>query len=153
MKARAKTKPVPSGDRVVVHLRSGKLWKGYLIRFSPKDGSVAVRLESESTGKPSEARFSDLKAIYYVRSLTGDRRSTRKRYFQKSPRRGDRVMVRFKDGEILCGYTGEKFPWKKGFLAAADPGSNGFSIFPADPQDNNLKIFISNEAVEDIRRL
>jgi hypothetical protein len=176
--------PTLLGDQAVLHVRAGKLLKGLLIDFTPTANAVHLQLESEPTQGPIEVNVSDLKAIYYVRSLSGNKQYKKKRYFgsvsedQALPGRarglgasedpalshphgppikietkGKRIMVRFKDGEILCGFVEGELPWKDGFLTLPDPNLKGFFIFPADPEGNNTKVFVVTTAVEDVRRL
>jgi len=164
------------GDRAVLHLRAGKLLKGLLTGFTPTAETVRLQLEAEPSKAPIEVKLSDLKAIYYVRTLGGNKQYRKKRYFgsggedqasdsgaaedpgmarphgSQNPK-GKRMMVRFKDGEILCGFIEGELPWKDGFLASTDPNIKGFYINPADPDGNNTKVFVVTTAVEDVRRL
>jgi hypothetical protein len=145
--------PSAAGDHAVLHLRAGKLLKGLLTGFTPTTDTVHLQLESEPTKAPIEVKVSDLKAIYYVRSLAGNKQYKKKRYFGSAETKGKRIMVRFKDSEILCGFVEGELPWKEGFLTATDPDLKGFFIFPADPEGNNTKVFVVTTAVEDVRRL
>ncbi|MBI3609415.1 MAG: hypothetical protein HY204_01780 [Nitrospirae bacterium] len=145
-----------SGDRAVLHLRAGRLLKGDLLDFSPTAETVRLKPESEKSGSdpaPLAVKVSDLKAIYYVRSLDGNRQYKKKRYFGSIETKGKRIMVRFKDGEILCGFVEGELPWKEGFLTLPDPRLKGFFLHPADPEGNNTKVFVVTTAVEDVRRL
>lgn len=172
------------GDRAVLHVRAGKLLKGLLTDFMPTADTVHLQIESEQANSSIEVKVSDLKAIYYVRSLVGNKQYKKKRYFPSASEeqalpvrarglgasedpalsnplgppnpivtKGRRVMVRFKDGEILCGFIEGDLPWKEGFLTANDPNLKGFFIYPADPEGNNTKIFVVTSAVQDVRRL
>ena len=142
-----------SGDKVVIHVRDGKILRGRLIDFSQEDNRVQIDVEAESSEGPGEIKISDLKAIYFVRSLTGNKAYRRKRYFQLPNKKGHRIMIRFKDGEILCGFIEGDFPWEGGFLKSNHSDPKGFYMFPADPDGNNMKIFIVVAAAEDIRQL
>jgi Family of unknown function (DUF6982) len=145
--------PSTSGDQAVLHVRAGKLLKGLLTDFTPTADTVHLQIESVPEKAPIEVKVADLKAIYYVRSLTGNKQYKKKRYFGAADPKGKRIMVRFKDGEILCGFIEGELPWKEGFLTATDPNLKGFFIYPADPEGNNTKVFVVTTAVEDIRRL
>jgi hypothetical protein len=144
-----------TGDQAVLHLRAGKLKKGLLFGFTPTANTVRLQLESDPAKAPIEVSLSDLKAIYYVRSLSGNKQYKKKRYFGTGSEHpeGKRIMVRFKDGEILCGFIEGDLPWKDGFLTSTDPNLKGFFINPADPEGNNTKVFVVTTAVEDVRRL
>jgi hypothetical protein len=141
------------GEQAVLHLRAGKLQKGLLIGFTPTANTVRLQLESEPAKAPIEVKVSDLKAIYYVRTLSGNKQYKKKRYFGSIETKGKRIMVRFKDSEILCGFIEGDLPWKDGFLTLSDPDLKGFFIYPADPEGNNTKVFVVTTAVEDVRRL
>jgi len=142
-----------SGDPVVIHVSKGKLLKGVLTDFTPTAEKVHLQPESDPAQTPIEVRVSDLKAIYYVRSFAGNRQHKKKRYFGATEGKGKRIMVRFKDGEILCGFIEGELPWKDGFLTSPDPSLKGFFMQPADPEGNNTKVFVVTTAVEDVRRL
>jgi hypothetical protein len=174
-------RPALSDDQTVLHMLTGKLLKGLLTDFTPTANTVHLQLESEQSKGPVEIDVSDLKAIYYVRSLSGNNGYKKKRYFKSvrddrdsslqardteaplspvlihpqgpSTPKGKRVMVRFKDGEIVCGFIEGELPWKDGFLTATDPNLKGFFIYPADPEGNNIKVFVVTTAVQDVRRL
>ena len=142
-----------TGDQAVLHVRGGKLLKGLLTDFTPTAVTVHLQLESGPAHAPVEVKVSDLKAVYYVRSLAGNRQYKKKRYFRSVESQGKRIMVRFKDGEILCGFIKGALPWKDGFMTAKDPNLKGFFIYPADPEGNNTKIFVVTTSVQDVRRL
>jgi hypothetical protein len=50
------------------------------------------------------------------------------------------VAVRFKDGELLCGYT-----------LTYSPAREGFFVFPSDAQSNNLRVYVLTEATATIQ--
>ena len=49
------------------------------------------------------------------------------------------IKVEFKDSETLIGYT-----------SGYSPGRVGFFVFPADPEDNNEKVFVVTAATKDV---
>ncbi|WDT81885.1 MAG: hypothetical protein MPW14_09280 [Candidatus Manganitrophus sp.] len=55
------------------------------------------------------------------------------------PGLGRRVMVCFKDGENLFGYT-----------TGVSPGRKGFFLFFSDPENNNEKVFVLTAATDDV---
>jgi len=147
------TESLSSGDQAVLHVRGGKLLKGLLTDFTPTAEKVHLQPESDTAQSPIEVQVADLKAIYYVRSFAGNREHKKKRYFGAMEGKGKRIMVRFRDGEILCGFIEGELPWKDGFLTSPDPSLKGFFMQPADPDGNNTKVFVVTTAVEDVRRL
>jgi hypothetical protein len=86
--------------------------------------------------------MSDLKAVFFVRDLAGPH--TDRGEFPENrpmgPRSPFRVAVTFRDGEVLIGTT-------------ADPpsASHGLLVVPADPQSNNLRVYVVPTAVRSVR--
>jgi hypothetical protein len=48
--------------------------------------------------------------------------------------------VRFKDGELLCGYS---------LTFSAD--REGFFMFPADPRSNNIRIYVMTASTAEVK--
>ena len=119
-------------NRVVAHLVNGRLVKGTTQDFFPNRPVFHV-LPAEG-GAQVEVRCKQLKALFFVRDFAGDHARRDLRGFLNGPgdtAHGKKVAVRFKDGEIICGYS----------LSYA-PDRDGFFLFPADSGSNNLRIFI-----------
>jgi hypothetical protein len=83
-------------------------------------------------GKVESVPLGELKAIFFVKEFTGnpDYHPTPE-FVAGSPRAGRPVQVTFDDGETLRG--------KVLNIAEDRPG---FFLFPADPKDNNNKVFV-----------
>ena len=108
---------------------------GVLVRCSTYSHfSAAYRQMKVVTaeGKVESVPLEDLKAIFFVKDFEGnpDYHATAA-YVTGSPRAGRAVAVTFEDGETLRG--------KVLNLAEDRPG---FFLFPADPNDNNHKVFV-----------
>jgi hypothetical protein len=137
---------------VVLHLNGGRLFKGTLASFSPTAPTVQVRLSEGSD--LMEVSIQEVKAIFYVRSFTGHRNYKEKRKFGMTRSKGKRIMIRFKDGEILCGYSGEDLARSSGtLLLPPDPQQKGFFVYPADPKSNNTKVFVISGSLLDVQQL
>ena len=52
----------------------------------------------------------------------------------------DKIAVRFKDAELLCGYS-----------LSYSPERVGFFLFPADPGSNNMRVYVMIFAVSEIQ--
>lgn len=142
----------PGEEKVVMHLSNGRLLKGSLIRFDPAGPSVKILLSPGSDRM--EVSLDEVKAIFHVKSFAGNKGYREKRKFGLGSALGRRVMVRFKDGEILVGRTDRALPESSGSLAALLSGGNkGFDILPADPESNNSKVFVVATALVDVRFL
>ena len=53
---------------------------------------------------------------------------------------GKKIAVRFKDGEVLCGYT-----------LTYTPDRDGFFVFPSDVESNNQRIYVLTAAANEIK--
>ena len=138
--------------KVVLRLAGGRLFKGTLAAFSPTDPTVHLRLSEGSD--LMEVSIQEVKAIFYVKSFTGHREYMEKRKFGLAKPQGKRIMIRFKDGEILCGYSGEALTRPSGaLLLPSDPQQNGFFVYPADPKSNNTKVFVVTASLLDVHQL
>ena len=127
--------------RVVAHFMDGKLLKGTTQDFFPNrprfhlqpvDGSPAV-----------EVRCRALKALFFVKEFAGNASRRDLRGFLTSPgetAQGKKIAVRFKDGELLCGYSLSYLPDREGFF-----------VFPADTASNNLRVYVIIAATAEVK--
>jgi len=136
-------------ERSVVRLNDGSLLKGYLKDFSPR--VEAIVLEEAETGKFHTFKTGEMKAVFFVKSFEGDiDYRDRKSYGVRKPV-GNRVFVKFKDGERLVGFVDGKVPWEKGFfLSKKENEGKGFFLLPADEDTNNIKVFVISSSVDDV---
>ncbi|HJN77667.1 MAG TPA: hypothetical protein QGF58_27350 [Myxococcota bacterium] len=127
-------------NRVVARYRSGDLVKGMTTDFD----RAALRFHVEPTCNAYTQTVVDvrmLKAVFFVRELAGDRYYDEDNEFDEMGRPVGtiRVTVRFRDGEILRGYTHER-----------ERRGEGFFMIPSDPFSNNRRIFVVYGAVENL---
>ena len=131
-------------NRVVVHFKEGRLLKGYTNDFIPAQKTFHLTSESEEDeGRTYEIKCVDLKAIFFVKTLQGNKDYIEKKEFDDvnaSGRRGLRIRVEFSDGEVIRGMS---FDYSKKF--------NGFFIMPLDPQGNNGKVYVIADDLRDIK--
>jgi hypothetical protein len=126
-------------EKIVAHFRDGRTQRGYTHDFRPDVDSFHL-LPSEGGGIPTTVRLDDLKALFYVKDYGFMRRQVdRAKQFGETPPPGQKIIVEFKDGEKIWGVT-EQY--------SAD--SRGFFFVPADPGENNSRIFIVNSSVKQI---
>jgi len=119
-------------NKIVVHARDGKLFKGTTQDFFPN--RPLFHIQPAEGGEPVEVRCKSLKAVFFVRDFQGDAQRQNAVGFLAAPavtKQGMKIAVRFKDGELLCGYA---------LTYAAD--REGFVMFPADAQSNNTRIYV-----------
>jgi hypothetical protein len=119
-------------NRVVAHYLDGRLLKGTTSDFFPN--RLSFHLQPVEGGPTTEVRCKDLKAIFFVKDYAGNAQRRDLRGFIAAPgetAQGKKMAVRFKDGELLCGYSLSYLPDREGFF-----------MFPADSGSNNLRIYV-----------
>jgi len=131
-------------QRVVVHFMGGKLLKGYTRDFTAgTDIFTLISDQQEDRGKTHQVRVADLKAVFFVRRLDGNKFYQERKKFNEvggSHLRGHRIELRFKDGEIIRGTTDDY-----------SVGKQGFFVTPVDPKSNNHRIYVVSDALRRVR--
>ncbi len=126
--------------KIVVHLKEGTIHKGVTHDFTPGRADFHV-LPAEGGGVPVRVRVDDMKALFYVKDYVGNRDFVARRQFDEARQEGRKAIVSFKDGEQVWGYLGE----------GADDDKVGFFFFPADEDDNNIRIYVIRSAMEGLQ--
>jgi hypothetical protein len=127
--------------RVVVRFKDGKTLKGTTHDFRP--ASPRFHLTRADGARADEVNVADLKAVFFVRNFQGSPERTKLRGFLEAPpetSKGKKVAVLFRDGELVCGYT-----------LTFSPDRAGFFMFPADPESNNLRIYVVTAAAVEVK--
>jgi hypothetical protein len=124
-------------QKIVVHFLDHTLMKGHARFFFHHQMQMLVEtLEGEERLVP----FSDVKAVFFVRSFTGDKRRLEKKQFgPRSPRFGQSVRVTFLDGESMLGRA-----------VGYKPEDRGFYLKPADPDSNNEIVYVPQTSVREV---
>lgn len=132
---------MPESNKVVAHLLGGKILKGTtqdffpnrpIFHLLPADGSAAVEL-----------RARQCKAVFFVKDFEGNRERRDVRGFVTGPAetaQGKKIAVRFKDGELLCGYS-----------LSYSPDRDGFFMFPSDATSNNLRVYVVTSSTVEVK--
>jgi hypothetical protein len=127
--------------RVVARFSDGKVLKGTTQDFFPNRPSFhLIPLEG---GNGLEIRCKQLKAVFFVKTFEGDSKRKDVRGFITAPAetaQGKKIAVRFKDGELLCGYS-----------LSYTPDRDGFFVFPADAGGNNLRVYVLTAAATEVK--
>jgi hypothetical protein len=129
------------GNRVVAHLLNGKLIKGTTQDFFPN--RPVFHILPADGGAPAEVRTKLLKALFFVKEFAGNQSRRDVRGFIEAPgetAQGKKLAVRFKDGELLCGYS-----------LTYSPERDGFFMFPSDAGTNNLRVYVLTAAATEIK--
>ena len=136
--------------KLVAHFKDGQIAKGFSRDFDPgRDSFHIVRRDGEIASS-QEIRLDDLKALFHVKTWG---RKDKHRSLQpgfppaervaKSPDRSFvKTVLEFYDGERIFGYSLDY-----------DPSRKGFYVLPADPKDNNRKIFVLTSSLVNIQFL
>lgn len=127
--------------RVVARYADGQTVKGTTQDFFPN--RPAFHVLPTGGGAGIEVRCRQLKALFFVKSFEGNPSRKDLVGFVAAPpetAQGKKIAVRFKDGEILCGYS----------LSYA-PDREGFFLFPADTGTNNIRIFVVAAATAEVK--
>jgi hypothetical protein len=142
--AKERVQPIPKIQNLVVaRYRDGRMVKGVTYDFGPQKRAFHL-ISTGAEGKEisSEVSLSELKAVFFVKSLEGRKGypSTRGLLKEKAePVVAIKVKVTFFDGETMEGTTHGYTPEREGFF-----------IVPMEKDSNNLRIFIVSTAVKNI---
>ena len=132
---------MPEFNKIVVHFRDGKLLKGTTQDFFPN--RPLFHIQPAEGGESVEVRCKTLKAAFFVKDFQGNAKRQDAVGFLTGPnetRQGRKIAVRFKDGELLCGYS---------LTYSAD--REGFFMFPADSSSNNIRIYVLVGATVEVK--
>ena len=128
---------------VAAHYSNGKIIKGYTIDFFPNKDRFHVTLVDKPSDRPIEVMVNQLKAVFVVRDLKGNPQYVeRKSYMEGETPYGTPLELTFEDGEVMVGSS-----------MGIDLRRQGFFITPADPNSNNLRVFVVCSALKRIRQL
>jgi hypothetical protein len=128
-------------NKVVVRFSDGRVLKGTTEDFFPNRPSFHLRPLRAS--EMQDIYVKELKAVFFVKDFAGDPKRREARGFERATidiSRGKKVAVRFKDGEVVFGYT-----------LTYMPDRSGFFITPADPASNNLRIYVLTHATREVK--
>jgi len=123
-------------NRVVARFLDGTTVRGTTIDFSPSRRHFHLN-EGSSV---FEVDIAKLKALFFVRDFEGNAGYNEKKGFFARQNHGKKVMIQFKDREVLFGYT----------LSYTSQGF-GFFVFPGDPECNNEKVFVVHGSTESVK--
>jgi hypothetical protein len=124
--------------KVVIRYSDGRTIKGYTNDFFPNKPSFHVA--SGPSDKGVEVLVSELKAVFFVRNFDGNPEYDEHRGFKEGKAvQGRKILMTFKDGEMLSGS-----------VLGYDPNRSGFFLVPSDPGSNNIRVFVVQDAVDQL---
>lgn len=131
---------------VVARYRDGKIIRGMTHDFGPQKKvfhvSTIEKHGKTVAGKVYEISLSELKAVFFVKSLEGRQGppSLQGLLNEKIEARSLlKMRITFSDGEVLLGTTHGYTPEREGFFVA-----------PLEQDSNNLRIFVISSAVKKV---
>lgn len=129
---------------MVVRYTDGKVMKGFTQNFSPSRDRFHLILFDKPSAETIEVLLKRLKAVFVVRDFYGNPDyHERKKYMKGENPSGLKLEVTFADGEVMVGSTALSY----------DPKRPGNFIIPADPNSNNMRVFVVSSAVRSVRQL
>jgi hypothetical protein len=130
-------------NKVVARFKDGTSLKGYTHDFTPAKDSFHLTLEGGSpAGEVRVVQVSDLKAVFFVKSLEGDSGYREKKTFREAPDanlQGIKIRVEFEDGEVISGVS-----------LGYNKRKPGFFVLPVDRRSNNERIYVVAAAVKNV---
>ena len=117
-------------NRIVARFSDGRTLKGETRDFSRNNPRFHV---TTPDGNQERVNTGDLKAIFFVRDLDGDK-NRKDDYTEQVNGVGRKMRVIFSDGEIITGYA-----------AGYSKNRTGFYLVPANTNINNERIFVLNK--------
>ncbi len=123
---------------LVVGFRDGRRERGVTFALNPRDAGFYLDLANEdgaTTGKTLNVRFSELKAVFYVKSFDG--KFSRSRQYRELSPEGPPLVAEFFDGEIIKGTALHPF----------SPDEPRFTLVPEE-LNNNISILVERAALK-----
>ena len=127
---------------VVARYRDGRIVKGRTINFCPSRRTCHVVEIDDPYGDGEAVALDDLKALFFVRSVSGNRLYDEAYELSKVPGYGRPAVVVFSDGEQITG-----------LVTGIEPRGIGFFLAPADPLCNNSRAYVVWSSVAQLRML
>jgi hypothetical protein len=123
------------GKLVVVRFLDKRVLKGRIVDFRPDRDFFHVE-EEEGSAAATRVEVDGLKAVFFVKTLQGNRDYVEKRAFEERLGTEKKVWIEFTDGERLAG-------WSNSFASQRA----GFYVFPADEDSNMEKAYVFRAAI------
>jgi len=126
-------------NKIVARYVDGRQIKGVTQDFAVGKPEFHVFEGGNEATKAVPVSVVDLKAVFFVRSYNGDKTHKEYKLFDRAKVQARKILVCFRDGEKLVGFT-------LGYNAE----KQGFFVTPSDPESNNTRVYVVNRAVREI---
>ena len=128
-------------QRLVVRYLDGRTIYGVSFALNPKDTGFHLDetdAKGVTAGKSIQIEFSDLKAVFYVKSFDGKYDKTEQ--FREWAPEGSEIVLEFTDGEAIHGSTQHPY----------NPHDVRFYLVPLDADTNNISILVEANALKGV---
>ena len=130
--------------KVVIRYANGTIARGFMQNFSPNRDFFYLTPADKPSGQPLQVSLRRLKAVFVVRDFHGNPQFEERNFYMEGENpSGAKLEVTFPDGEVMVEYT----------VLNYDPKRQGNFIVPADPNSNNIRVFVVSSAVKSVRQL
>lgn len=130
-------------NKVVVHFLDNKIKKGHTFDFATdKDVIHVTAADEKGEQKIIEVNLSSLKAIFFVKDFNGNKDYKEIKNTEFRVVGAKKIKIEFNDGEIMVGST-----------LSYNPGRKGFFITPADPNENNIRVYVPFKSLKKVELL
>jgi len=134
-----------SWDKLVAHFKDGVISRGFSRDFQPENEVFHLMSDEEGITSSRRIHREQLKALFQVKTWGAPGgHADRRKGFPPEPSEwpAPRTIVEFFDGEEIWGYS-------QGYHSEAP----AFFLLPADPEDNNARIFVVRSSLVKIHFL
>ena len=131
--------------KVLVKFPTGEEKKGEIMLFNVNNPTFPLQVEKEDgTSEMHTVIIDSVKAIYFLKKEELSKTSLRRETIEQSKYAGPvalKLMVEFKDGEVLHGTT-----------LKYSPNDKGFFLIPLNPGDNSERVYVNAAAVKNVEQ-
>ena len=121
---------------VVARFNDGRTIKGITHDFAANKQVFHLFEWGDESSEAITVPVGALKAIFFVKSYDGNKDHVEQQSFEDVKVQARKIVITFKDGEVLAGST-----------MGYNPKKLGFFVTPIDPDSNNSRVYIVNESV------
>ena len=126
---------------IVARFQDGKMIKGTTHDFFPNKTDFHIYEWGNEEKEAVSIVMAGLKAVFFVKTYEGNKEHKEDTNFREmKPGQGRKINIHFHDGEMLAG-------WTNGY----NPGKQGFFMVPVDETSNNIRIYIVNSSVKEVK--
>jgi hypothetical protein len=131
--------------KVIVKFLTGEEKKGNIMFFNTNNPTFPLQVAKEDeTSEMHTVIIDSVKAIYFLKKEELGKTTLRKETIEQSKYAGTvafKLMVEFKDGELLHGTT-----------LKYSPNDKGFFLIPLNPGDKSERVYVNAEGVKNVEQ-